>query len=92
MAIKVDVLCKKDEMKRAETVVKSIQRAADMSNLKVVINLSCDFRAFAPYSYNPSQTPAVFIHGQFELSGWHMNLPLIQKKLVELRDRGGVTF
>ena len=92
MAIKIDVLCKKEEMKRAELVVKSIQRAADLSNIKVVINLTFDFRAFAPYSYNPSQTPIVFIHGQCELSGWHMNLPLIQKKLVDLRDKGSVTF
>ena len=92
MATKIDVLCKKEEMKRAEMLVKAIQRAADTSNFKVEINLTSNFAAFAGLSFNPAQTPAIFINRQFEFSGFGINFPLLQKKLSEIRDKGSQTY
>ncbi len=90
--MKIDILCKKEEMKRTEQVARAIQRAADLSNIRVEIHLTHNFAAFAGHSFNPTQTPIVFINGHFEFSGFDINLPLIQKKLAEIRDKGSQTF
>ena len=92
MMMRVEILCKKDELAKGHTVSRAIERAAQLCNIPVQITITHNFVAFANSSFNPANTPAVFINNSLEFSGNEINLGILQKKLKELNSRAGQQF
>lgn len=92
MALKIEILAKAEEKPKMEAIASAIQQGAKNVNVSVQIIFTNDFGSFAGHSFNPAQTPIVFIAGKLEFYGGVPPLLAIQKKLVELRDKASQGF
>ena len=88
--LKVIILHKPEEKYRVGQVQKALEQAARMANVKIAITKTNDFPAFSKYSFNPANTPVIFINGSLEFISAVPQLYLLKKKLKEIRDRGGM--
>ncbi len=86
--MKVEILAKPDQVAKMEAMATAIRQAAKNANVQVQISFSNDFTAFSQHSFNPAATPVIFIHGKMEFQGEVPPLQLIQKKFVELKEKG----
>ena len=90
--MKVDILGKKEDLRRMQQAVNLFQRAGEINKIKLEINMTHNFSAFAGHSFNASKTPIIFINGQIEFTGIDLDLKVIQKKIIQLRDKGSELF
>ena len=85
--MKIDILAKPEEKIKMEKVSQMLRTAALNVKVPVVVNFSNNFAAFAGKSYDPLKTPIVFIEGNAEFSGDLPSISMIQKKLLELKEK-----
>ena len=90
--MKVEILGKREDKIKMDNAALLIQRAALSLNIPVEITLTHQFAGFSGHSFNPTQTPIVFIDGHIEFAGVSLQLPVVVKKLNEIRSRGSQTF
>ena len=86
--MKIDILGKSEEKIKMQKMAVAIQQAASNVNIPVTINFTHNFMSYSGSSMNPVMTPHVFIEGNLEFSGSALPIAVMQKKLVEYRDKG----
>ena len=92
IVLKIEILHKPEEKYRVNQMEKVIQNAARAANMKVTITRTNDFPAFSNYNFSPAKTPVVFIERSMEFIGGVPSVPMVKKKLIEIRDRGSMLF
>ena len=86
--MKIDILSKSAEDITTQKVAEAIREAAKIVNVKIEIQFTGDFTAFPGQSFNPVMTPIVFIQGKVTFSGEVPPMLAIQRKLVDLKEKG----
>ena len=90
--LKVVILHKPEEKYRVNQVQKALEQAARMANVKISITRTNDFPAYSKFSFNPANTPIIFINESLEFISAVPQLHMLKKKLQEIRDRGGMVL
>ncbi len=90
--LKIVILHKPEEKYRVNQVQKALEQAARMANVKITITRSNDFAAFSKFSFNPANTPIIFINESLEFVSAVPQLHMLKRKLREIRDRGSMLF
>ncbi len=90
--MRVDILGKVEDKAKMEYVANLFRNAALKLHLKIEINETNNFSAFAKHSFNPALTPVVFIEGEIEFHGTAIQYNIIEKKLSDIRDKGSQVY
>jgi hypothetical protein len=83
----IQILGKKDDVKKMQQLSDSLKRACEESKVQADIKMTHNFSEVQGQSFNVAVTPIVFFNNQVEFTGMP-DYKMIKNKIVQIRNMG----